>query len=85
MKGLVDFFKTTIIGGLLFLVPALILIVVIKHAIELTAKVLVPIEKFLPLKSLGGVAVAHLLAILIILAVCFAAGMAARTRLGCTN
>ena len=82
MKGLVDFVKTTIIGGLLFLVPALILILVIKHAIELTAKVLVPIEKLLPLETLGGVAVAHMLAVLIILAVCFAAGIAARTRLG---
>jgi uncharacterized membrane protein len=82
MKGLADFVKTAIIGGLLFLVPALILIVVIKSAIELIAKVLVPFEKFLPLKSLGGVAVAPLLAILIILAVCFAAGLTARTRLG---
>ncbi len=82
MKGLVDFVKTTIIGGLLFLVPLLIVILVIKQAIQMTAKVLVPVEKFLPLKSLGGVAVAHLLAILIILGVCFAAGIAARTRLG---
>ncbi len=82
MKPIVDFVKTTIIGGLLFLVPALILILVIKHAIELTAKVLVPIEKLLPLKSLAGVAVAHMLAVLIILGVCFAAGIAARTRLG---
>lgn len=84
MKGLVDFVKTTIIGGLLFLVPALILVLVIKSAFELIAKVLVPIERFLPLRSLGGVAVAHLLAILIILAICFAAGLAARTRLGRT-
>jgi hypothetical protein len=67
---------------LLFLVPALILILVTKQAIQLTAKVLVPIEKILPLKRLGGVAVAHLLAILIILAVCFAASLTARTRLG---
>ena len=82
MKGLIDFVKTTIIGGLLFLVPALILILVIKQAIQLTAKVLVPIEKLLPVQTLGGVAVAHLLAILIILAICFTAGLAARTRLG---
>jgi uncharacterized membrane protein len=82
MKGLVDFVKATIIGGLIFLVPVLILILVIKHAIGLTAKVLVPIEKLLPLESLGGFAVAHILAALIILAVCFAAGIASRTRLG---
>ena len=82
MKGLVDFVKTTMIGGLLFLVPALILVLVIKSAFELIAKVLLPIEKFLPLKSFGGVAVAHLLSILIILVICFSAGIAARTRLG---
>ena len=84
MKGLVDFVKTTIIGGLLFLVPGLLLVLVIKSAFELITKVLVPIERFLPLKSFGGVAVAHLLAILIILVICFAAGLAARTRLGRT-
>jgi uncharacterized membrane protein len=82
MKSVADFVKTTIIGGLFFLIPALIVILVIKHAIELTAKMLVPIEKFLPLESLGGLAVAHMLSVLIILAVCFAAGMASRTRLG---
>ncbi len=84
MKGLADFVKTTIVGGLLFLVPALILVVVIKSAFELITKVLVPIERFLPLKSFGGVAVAHVLSILIILGICFAAGLAARTRLGRT-
>jgi len=52
MKGLVDFVKTTIVGGLIFLVPALILIVVMKNAIELIAKVLVPIEKLLPFQIL---------------------------------
>ena len=82
MNGLVSFVKTTLVGGLLFLVPVLILIFVIKQAIALTAKVLVPVEKFLPLKTLGGVAVAHLLAILMILAICFAAGLIARTKLG---
>ena len=34
MKGFVDFVKTTLIGGLLFLVPVFVLILVIGQAIQ---------------------------------------------------
>ncbi len=82
MKGLVDFVKTTVIGGLLFLVPAVLIVLLIKQAVLLARKILVPIEKLLPIENIAGVAVEHLVAIVLILAVCFAAGLAARTSPG---
>jgi uncharacterized membrane protein len=82
MKTLTDFLKTTIIGGLLFLVPAVLIVLLIKQAVKLASKILVPIEKLLPAERIGGVALEHLLAVLLILAVCFLAGLAARTSPG---
>ncbi|HLE25851.1 MAG TPA: DUF502 domain-containing protein [Thermodesulfobacteriota bacterium] len=82
MKPVVDFMKTTIVGGLLFLVPAVLIILLVKNALGFATKILKPIEKLLPIEDMAGVAVEHLLAVVSILLVCFLAGLAARTRLG---
>jgi len=82
MKPVVDFMKTTIVGGLLFLVPAVLIILLVKNALELARKILMPIEKLLPIENIAGAAVEHLLAVVLIIAVCFAAGLAARTSPG---
>jgi uncharacterized membrane protein len=84
MKGLADFLKTTIIGGLLFLVPAVLIVLLVKNAIGLAGKILKPIEKLLPVEKIGGVALEHLFAVVLILLVCFLAGLAARTSFGAT-
>ena len=82
MKPVADFVKTTVIGGLLFLVPAVLIVLLIKQAVVLTRKILMPIEKLLPFENFAGVAVEHVVAIVLILAVCFVAGLAARTSPG---
>ncbi len=82
MKPVVDFMKTTIVGGLLFLVPAVLIILLVKNALELAIKILKPIERLLPIEDIAGVAVEHLLAVVSILLVCFLAGLAARTSPG---
>ena len=82
MKPVVDFMKTTIVGGLLFLVPAVLIILLVKNALELARKILMPIEKLLPIENIAGAAVEHLLAVVLIIVVCFAAGLAARTSPG---
>lgn len=82
MKGSIDFLKTTIIGGLLFLVPAVLMALLVKNAIELAGKILMPIVKLLPAENIAGAAIEHLLAVVLILLVCFLAGLAARTGLG---
>lgn len=82
MKGLADFSKTTIIGGLLFLVPAVLVVLLVKNAIGLVRKILMPIEKLVPAEKIGGVTLEYLLAVVLILLVCFLAGLAARTSPG---
>jgi len=76
-----NFIKTTTIGGIVFMVPIIIIIVILGKAFELMLKVARPIDKLIPIESIGGIAVANLLALLAILVVCFVAGVAARSPL----
>jgi uncharacterized membrane protein len=74
------FLKTTILGGILFLVPIVIFIAVLGKAVKVVDKIAVPIAALLPLDSFGGVAVVEIIALAILVLVCFIAGLAAKTR-----
>jgi uncharacterized membrane protein len=76
-----SFLKTTIIGGLVFLVPLVVLVLVIGEAIGLVLVVAEPMATFLPIDSVAGVALANLIAAVIVLLVCFLAGLLARSAL----
>ena len=73
------FIKTTIVGGIVFMVPIIIIVVIMGKAFELMLKVARPIDKLIPIESIGGIAFANLLALLAILVVCFVAGVFARS------
>jgi uncharacterized membrane protein len=79
MKGKLAFLKTTVIGGIVFLVPLIIFIVIIGKALEIMAVLAMPLAGFLPIESIGGFAVANLISIVSIVLLCFLAGLAART------
>jgi len=78
----VGFLKTTVIGGLIFLIPFVIIVSVLGKAIKTMIVVARPLEKMIPLESIGGIAVVHILAILLLVFLCFLAGLAARSSLG---
>jgi len=67
MKNFTQFIKTTILGGLIFLVPLFIVTIVLAKAHGLMVKVAKPFSALIPLDSIGGVAIANILAILAIL------------------
>jgi uncharacterized membrane protein len=73
------FLKTTVLGGILFLVPIVIFIAVIGKALQLTDMLATPISRLLPVQSVGGLAVVELIALGLLILVCFIAGLAART------
>ena len=52
--------KTTVMGGVVFLIPVVILFVLIRKALELTNGIAVPLAKRLPVESVAGVAITHL-------------------------
>ena len=75
------FIKTTIIGGLVFMVPVVIVTAVVAKALEIMKRVARPMGHMLPVDSIGGVAVGNLLALSVLALLCFVAGLVARSKL----
>ena len=73
-----QFFRATLVGGVIFLVPVLVIAVLLRHGIKLAAKIAQPLLTHMP-ELIGGVVVADLVAATLLLLVAFAAGMFART------
>ncbi|MEM9059955.1 MAG: hypothetical protein AAGD13_05790 [Pseudomonadota bacterium] len=70
--------KTTIIGGALFLLPLIIIVAVLGKAFELSLTLARPIDAIIPIETVGGVALANVIAIGFILGVCYLAGVISR-------
>ncbi len=73
----VNFIKATTIGGLVFMIPVVVIIMILSKAYELMLKVAGPISQLIPIETIGGIALANLVALAAILVVCFLAGMIA--------
>lgn len=73
--------KTTVLGGIVFLVPIIIFIAVIGKALELTHKLTTPLAGLLLADAAADPAVAQLLALAMLILICFVAGLVAKTAL----
>lgn len=76
------FFMTMILGGVVFLLPLVFITMILGKAFQLMMVVAKPVDKLIPLESVGNVAFVNILAALAILLSCFLAGMAARSAWG---
>ena len=81
-KRFVNFCKTTAIGGLLFLLPLIVLGALIGQVAPLVVSIASVFNKNIPVKTGTGIAVLVALSIAVILLLCFAAGMFARWSIG---
>lgn len=77
--AMLRFLKTTVYGGILFLVPIVIFIAIIGKALEITNKLAIPIAGLLGIDKIIGIAFAELLSIGFLVLICFIAGLAAKT------
>jgi uncharacterized membrane protein len=75
-------FKTTLVGGLIFLIPLVLVAILLGKAFQFMLLLARPLDSLIPVDSIGGVALANLLAVVIIVFCCFVAGLAARSSLG---
>jgi uncharacterized membrane protein len=82
MKISVKPISTTIIGGLVFLVPVIIVVVIVGKAFQLMGMLARPLSRWVPVDSIGGIAVANLITIVGLLLLCFVAGLLARSTFG---
>ena len=80
--SLTEFLKTTLVGGLLFLLPVVLIVIVLRHAMQLTVKVVKPISDYLPMEAVVGVRGETALAVLVLILVSLVAGLVARTNAG---
>jgi uncharacterized membrane protein len=72
------FIRTTVVGGLVFLVPVVVLIVLAGKAMKLLRRLAEPLAERLPVDTLAGLVVADAVVILLLLIACFFAGLLAR-------
>jgi len=82
MRGFANFLKTTLVGGLFFLLPLGLTVMIVGKVIGAISKVVVPVAELLPFQSVVGLKSPDILAIVLLLAVCFLAGLLAKTDFG---
>ena len=82
MKGILRFLKTTLIGGLLVILPLQLAVILLLVALKKIAELLTPITVLFPddlfVRQVGP----HLAAAAVFLALCFVAGLIVRTAFG---
>lgn len=81
MTKVVNFFKATVLGGFVFLVPIIAMVYVLGKAIVLSRKFAEPVAGYLPVNNVLGIALADILGLTAIMLLCFAAGLLARNSL----
>ncbi|MEP1613250.1 MAG: hypothetical protein ABJL72_15160 [Roseobacter sp.] len=72
--------KTTILGGLIFLAPIAIIIFILGKAFQLSLLVAAPVDKLIPVSHVGGIALVNMIAIAVIVLICYLAGLLARSQ-----
>ncbi|MFT3822380.1 MAG: DUF502 domain-containing protein [Chitinophagaceae bacterium] len=73
------FLSKTIAGGVLFLIPLVVLVVILEKALTIIHKLLNPLLKSFPNNMIGGIGVHELIAACILIIICFLAGLLAST------
>jgi uncharacterized membrane protein len=79
MMGLLQFQKTTVLGGIKILVPIVVLVLIIAKAFEIMKKVAEPLSAFFPADMTGVILIVNLLAFVLIILISFFAGLAAKS------
>lgn len=79
MKKFIQAIRATIVGGALFLTPIIVLTLILGKALKLLRKFLAPVSQHIPIESFMGLETPKLLAIVVLVFICFLAGLFART------
>lgn len=78
---MLNFIKSRILSGFLFLVPIVLLLVILKQGHEYIGKLVAPILAKIPIERTIGLIVVDLLALGVLLLICFLAGLVARRKI----
>ncbi|MBS1518858.1 MAG: hypothetical protein JSS91_12280 [Bacteroidetes bacterium] len=75
MKTVFSFIKTTVYGGILFLIPLTIIIVVLDNIYKKIFKIVSPIAVAVGVEKLGGKIAVILIVVFLLILICFIAGL----------
>lgn len=81
MKKIIYLFHITVVGGILFLVPFLIIFIILEKAFHIAREIVTPIAEYIPVDTFFGLELPMILAIGILFLVCLLAGLFAKTRI----
>lgn len=73
-----QFIRTTLIGGFLFLIPLVFVVLLVGKSFEIVKVVATPLSKFIPPDAVPGMAPVALLTSVIMIILCFLVGLLAR-------
>jgi len=79
MKSILKIIKATFLGGILFLAPLVVLLVILEKGYGIIQKVTLPLVNNLPRVHVLGIALQEIVGTLILILICFIAGLLART------
>jgi len=79
MKRTFDFIKSMIVGGIVFFIPLIILIVILQKAFQLSAVLVVPIIKLLNVTQIFGIGAEIIISIILILFLLYMGGLISKT------
>lgn len=82
MKNFLGFLKTTILGGVIFLLPLALLIFLGSQAFQIMTRITEPILSWIPQNVIEGMLLRQLLVIFALLLICFIAGFVAKSVFG---
>lgn len=77
-----EFLKSALIGGLVVLLPIVLVSFLVDEAYDFLVAIIDPITEAWPVDDIGGIEVASILAIFLLLGFCVAVGVAVRTTIG---
>jgi len=80
MKNGVSFIKTTLINGLFFIIPIVLVIYLIGKVINILRNMVAPLADNISIPILGGEAIARIIALAVLILLCFIAGLLAKTK-----
>ena len=79
MQSLFRFLKTTLIGGVVVLVPVAVCAYIIAAVVKAVLRGLAPVAALVPAQSPGGIGLMSLIAIALVVGLCFLFGLLVRT------
>ena len=82
MKKKSSFLRTTLLGGLIFLIPFVIIVAIIGKALKIMMVIAEPFAKMLPFEAIAGVAIVNFVVVIVAVLICFIAGLLARSTPG---